>query len=69
MAAEIVLSLSGDADRETCEMFGDMTVGGEAVVSGLLFAVVLPLWDEGSDSSPELRTDWRAGGLDISSEV
>lgn len=43
VAAEIVLSVSGDADKDTREMFGDVTVGGEAAVSGLLFAVVLPL--------------------------
>ena len=46
-------------------MFGDATVGGEAMVSGLLFAVVLPLC---SASSRSLRTDGRGGGLDISSE-
>ena len=65
VAVEAALSLSGDAARKTWEMFGDVTVGMEAVVSGLLFAVVLPLC---SDSSRSLRTDGRGVGLDISSE-
>lgn len=61
----VVASLSGDAEREAREMFEYVTVGGEAVVSGLLFAVVLPLC---SGSSRSLRTDARGGELDISSE-
>lgn len=66
MFVEIVLSLSGEGESETWDIFADVTVGGEAVVSGLLFAVVLPLF---SDPSVSSRTLGRGGGLDISKVV
>jgi hypothetical protein len=62
-----VTSLSGDCVRETCEIFAELTDGGEivAVFEGLLFAVVLPLGVGDSDSCLSFRTEGFGGWLDI----
>lgn len=61
----MVVSLSGDSESDTSDIFADVTFGGEVYdAEGLLFAVVLPLCRD-SNSSRSFRTDGLGGGLDI----